>query len=529
MTIQALAPYYNKRADVKAAVDKAIAYWSTVQTANGGFGEGDWSGSETISQTIIAFSALDPSLFQDPRFIKNGNTILDAFLEYQTQEGSFKHLLNGDSDGMATEQACLALAAYSRALNKKNSLYDMTDAFKKDQGDHNASPEEVKAFMAKVNALPSTLRIKDKDTVSKLIVELDGMKDFENKENIRKSLKDRLKDIEKQEAEVKAVDQEIWNKIDPRKITIALKPTVQEIRARYNRLPKENKQFVKYYSDLVAAEKKIAEMEAAQKEENNNKQDKEPNKNPSKKPSSGKRPMQTGGRPAAVSSKKKPTSNVTATKNGMIKADDLKKIKGKDQNLKYEGEVKKDQKYTLTLHGKDIKEVKDMNAVLKEGSVYEKDIKKLAEDPYIFHFEQKGAFPAEMLVELNLPVEDGEYLLLKYNVKDRKAEFVQKIEIKDKNTKFLVKEGGDYFVTKKAKAESLNELEADEKDSKADEKTKETKREVADPEPESGAVEEADSNLTIIMTVVVVLLLAGIGGYAFYLKKGREKHNVKKH
>lgn len=124
MAIQSLLPYQNKK-EVKAAIQRALTKLSTMQEADGGFSKD--SGSETISQTIIALSAYDVSLLTSDQFVKNGKTLLDALLTYQNKNGSFSHILGRGEDMMATEQATLALCAYKRAMNKKNSLYDMTD------------------------------------------------------------------------------------------------------------------------------------------------------------------------------------------------------------------------------------------------------------------------------------------------------------------------------------------------------------------------------------------------------------------
>ncbi len=124
MAIQCLVPY-QKRKDVNAAIQRAIQRLSHMQEADGGFSK--QSGSETISQTIIALSAYDVSLLTSEAFVKNGKTLIDALLTYQNKNGSFSHIHGKGEDVMATEQATLALCAYKRAINHKNSLYDMTD------------------------------------------------------------------------------------------------------------------------------------------------------------------------------------------------------------------------------------------------------------------------------------------------------------------------------------------------------------------------------------------------------------------
>ena len=61
----------------------------------------------------------------DPRFVKNGNTLLSALLRFQNEDGGFSHMLDEDSDILATEQAFCALAAVNIMLNGEGSLYKM--------------------------------------------------------------------------------------------------------------------------------------------------------------------------------------------------------------------------------------------------------------------------------------------------------------------------------------------------------------------------------------------------------------------
>ena len=58
-------------------------------------------------------------------------TVIDALLRYYVNGGGFKHVMDGELDGMATEQAYYALTAYYRFLTGKTNLYDMTDTINK--------------------------------------------------------------------------------------------------------------------------------------------------------------------------------------------------------------------------------------------------------------------------------------------------------------------------------------------------------------------------------------------------------------
>ena len=132
MALTALAPYYTKDLKVQEAIDKAIARLSEMQDEDGGYstsydGTTKIATSESISQVVTALSALGINADTDPRFVKNGNSVIDALLRYYVKGGGFKHVMDGEIDGMGTEQAYYALTAYYRFLSGKTNLYDMTD------------------------------------------------------------------------------------------------------------------------------------------------------------------------------------------------------------------------------------------------------------------------------------------------------------------------------------------------------------------------------------------------------------------
>ena len=129
MTIQALAPYYNKNADVKNAVDKALDVLSSSQQDNGGFASWGTVNVESCAQVLTALASLGIDADTDERFIKNGNTLVDAIMEFSVENG-FAHVMDGGYNQMATEQAYYALVSYSRVKSGKTSLYDMSDVKK---------------------------------------------------------------------------------------------------------------------------------------------------------------------------------------------------------------------------------------------------------------------------------------------------------------------------------------------------------------------------------------------------------------
>lgn len=138
MTIQALAPYYGKRTDVKGAIDRAVEWLASVQLSSGGYATMGTETSESTAQVITALSAIGIDPATDERFInENGKWPLTGLFQYYLPEGGFMHVAagagnngggeGGTLNGMATEQGMYATVAYKRMLQGKKALYDMSD------------------------------------------------------------------------------------------------------------------------------------------------------------------------------------------------------------------------------------------------------------------------------------------------------------------------------------------------------------------------------------------------------------------
>ena len=107
----------------------------------------------------------------------------------------------------------------------------MTDVTGQSQGTE--SPEKVEAFRKKLEELPKQVTLAEKEQVYNLKIELEQMKAFEEKENFRNFLEEKSAEIERQEKEVEALDERIWNEIHPLKITLEKKETVEELYSIY--------------------------------------------------------------------------------------------------------------------------------------------------------------------------------------------------------------------------------------------------------------------------------------------------------
>ncbi|MEG2958159.1 MAG: S-layer homology domain-containing protein [Oscillospiraceae bacterium] len=126
MVLQALARYRDQPA-VKTAIDRALACVSKLQQEDGGFTSWGQDNCESVVQLICALGELEIPM-DDPRFVKNGNTMLDNLLTYYRPGKGFFHTQQGDgSDQMAAEQGLCALVSARRLRDKTPSFYHMTD------------------------------------------------------------------------------------------------------------------------------------------------------------------------------------------------------------------------------------------------------------------------------------------------------------------------------------------------------------------------------------------------------------------
>ncbi|MBQ7086823.1 MAG: S-layer homology domain-containing protein [Clostridia bacterium] len=125
MALTALANY-KTQPKVKNAIDKALTFLSETQLDNGGFMTYGEETLESSAQVLTALCSFGIDI-NDGRFVKNGNNVVDAMLEYRNSDGSFSHIKGKKTDLMATEQAFYSLVAWERMKNGKAALFDMDD------------------------------------------------------------------------------------------------------------------------------------------------------------------------------------------------------------------------------------------------------------------------------------------------------------------------------------------------------------------------------------------------------------------
>lgn len=635
MVIQCLSPY-TSRGDVAAAVDRGIEKLAFLQDENGGYSGDSQTGSggtainlESTAQVVIALSSVDVSLIEQERFIKNGKNLLEELLSFQMEDGSFAHVKGGGSDAMATDQGTLALLAWTRAINGQTRLYDMTDQGGP-QEELPETQENIEAFRKKMEELPEQVSIVDKNRVYDLKVELDSMRDFEEKEEFDKILQSLIDDITQQENEVKRLDERIWKELNLVQITLKDTEIVKELLSDYQKIPEANRVYLTRKDDLITADTIISKLQEGilakelfeiirssgkdylyeaegytiriksskvktssdmrygieikekdnelfitteeketfpgeirvsvsctlkdgsymlfnehdQEEQwvavsgkracfdllkggayilkkTNSTEDQEKMLSGTSKGSSAPAPQKQGGRTAgsrkSANTKEKKSANSNTidakVKDGVVEKEQLESIKDKDRNLRIKWKTDKGNEYILTINGKDVKQARNVKVGIKEGSSYQKEIEKLAEKPYVFSFEEQDSFPGKMQVELIVNKEDGKYLLMRYDETERKAEYIQKVKVENKKSKFVVDKGGDYFIAKKVKTKSLNEIENTEY-------TEKDKEDVMQVEDEILAGTKEESSVPVIWSVGAgILLVVSLAIIIWYFRK----------
>lgn len=124
MAVQALSKY-TYLPEVNDAVESALTVMSSKQNAQGGYSSWGSVNAESISQVICGLTMLGIDPTTDERFIKNGNTLVDALKSFSadcvkdkvtySEYRGYAHVANSDGtysyNQMATEQAGYAMVA----------------------------------------------------------------------------------------------------------------------------------------------------------------------------------------------------------------------------------------------------------------------------------------------------------------------------------------------------------------------------------------------------------------------------------
>lgn len=127
MALSALAPNAENE-DVRETVGRALEMISSRQLDDGGFAGFSGENAESAAQVLLALSSLGVDCENDARFIKNGNTVIDAIEEYRLDDGSFSHVKGGERSSGATSQVFYSLVSYLRMKEGRSPLLVIDNA-----------------------------------------------------------------------------------------------------------------------------------------------------------------------------------------------------------------------------------------------------------------------------------------------------------------------------------------------------------------------------------------------------------------
>ncbi|MEG1069450.1 MAG: hypothetical protein RSE27_04530 [Ruthenibacterium sp.] len=251
MALLALAPYCDKNAAAQAAVERGLHLLSAAQNATGGFGSWGVDNAESCAQVIMALSALKIDAATDARFIKNGKTALDALCAYAVDGGGFKHIPNGNRDGMASEQGYCALVAYDRMINGKTALYTMSDVTI-------SAPYQTAVQM--IDAI-GAVTLEKTDIIRAARAAYDALdaaqkakvKNYNILQTAEKTLATLLENINRVKSLIDGIGE----------VTLASEAQIKLARASYNALSDSEKSYITNLSVLSRSEKRLTQLKNA--------------------------------------------------------------------------------------------------------------------------------------------------------------------------------------------------------------------------------------------------------------------------
>lgn len=471
MAIAALAPYYDTNEDAKKAVDNSLALISESQQDDGTFKNPVGITAETNCQIIVALCSLGIDLRKDERFIKKGNTALDGLMTfYNPEDGGYYHLTSNKfkTDPMATFQARYAMVAFYRFVEGFNPLYDYTEEADRPQN-------ELDAIIGEIEALTASPTLTDVDTYFTTAHKY-NMLNTGDKEKITNAAKltAGLGSIKQQQA---AINVEPDNGGSSGGNSGGNSGGSSGGNSGGSSGGSSGGNSGGSSGGNSGGSSGINSNSGGNSGSSGSSNSGASNRSSASKSSSGKSSGSSGttakantgttansGKSAGASGAAATTTTISNTirmdasqlTNGIVPKSNFEAIQGQAKNLVISGSTTGGATYTITFHGADITEPMDFDMRISETTDNRNAIEALAEDPYIISFMNQGDFPGEALITMNsLPVEDGDNLLFLYDSLQVAGEFLEKVSITGGSTKFILSQGGDYFLSTRVKSGSL--------------------------------------------------------------------------
>lgn len=199
--------------------------------------------------------------------------------------------------------------------------------------------------------------------------------------------------LTQQRAAVDALNQDIWEQLDPRNITLKDEGKVENFCQRYAQLPIQNQAYIRYYEDVVQAQKIIASLQK-----------------------------------------------------GIIPAIVFEQIQGSDVTYRYDG-MWNDISYSMEINGLDITTVMDMDATLYA----EETLSQQYPGAQILRTGQAGAYPGTITLTLKNLATEGTYDY--YILQDEALIPAGTLTVQDGSATMRLQQGGTYVLNYSIRSE----------------------------------------------------------------------------
>lgn len=259
----ALSEYQGDK-KVDQAIENAVKFLKDSQGDNGGFHDNSmWGSGENSNSNACVIQGLvaigEDLLSSESQWIKNGNTVVDALLKFQHEDGSFWWEEDSKgSVGMATKQALVAL---SDLKNQKSTWHRLGEEIYLSS----VGEKDVEDLISNINKLPDikTITFDHKQEVMKIYnMYLQLPEEYREKVTNIDTLMQIKEKIDQIEETIESINDRIWALPgDVNDITLEHKSAVLEIIKSYEKLSAADKKYIEYYQEVLDAKSAIDKLE----------------------------------------------------------------------------------------------------------------------------------------------------------------------------------------------------------------------------------------------------------------------------
>ncbi|MBS6736362.1 MAG: hypothetical protein KH275_14465 [Clostridiales bacterium] len=260
------------------------------------------------------------------------------------------------------------------------------------KADEEEKAQKRQELQEKIQQLPDPIKISDRNTVNQYLRELESLGEWDGREVLQARLETLLAEIQKRQDLVDSLDQDIWDQIDPLRVSQEDAKTVNSLMTRYAVLRLEEQEMLENGQNLLDAADIIQSLE-----------------------------------------------------NGILPAKIFQNIRSTGESFTYSGTLPDGDSYTLTYEGKEIQAASadvDAGVRLREGS-------NLPEGAVLqVEFDQAGSMNGTVALQAGCGVEDGTYQLYWFHPDKLEIQSAGTARVENGQLFMNVSVGGRYWLSR---------------------------------------------------------------------------------